>query len=82
MGTGATMQGPNLPIGGNLIIHTHSQTDCHREQFGVQYLAQGHFDMWTGGAGNRTTDLLISGPLVLALPPEPQLPQDDEKKYF
>lgn len=36
------------------------------EQFGV-HLAQGHFDMKTGGAGNQTTDHLISG--SPALPP-------------
>ena len=41
-----------------------------KEQFGVQYLAQGHFDMWTGGAGGRTADLLITG--RHALPPELQ----------
>ena len=33
----------------------------HREQFGVQYLAKGHFDMQTGGAGDQTSDLLIRG---------------------
>ena len=31
----------------------------HREQFGAQYLAQGHFDMWIGGAGDQTADLPI-----------------------
>ncbi len=36
------------------------------------YLAQGHFDMRTGGARDQTADLLISG--QPALPPEPQLP--------
>ena len=44
----------------------------HQEQFGVKYLAQGHIGMWTGGAGNRTVDLPISG--WPALPPEPQPP--------
>ena len=44
----------------------------HQEQFGVKYLAQGHIDTRTGGAGNRTTDLPISG--RPALPPEPQPP--------
>ncbi len=38
------------------------------EQFRLQYLAQGHLDMQTGGAGDRTTDLLRSGPFALAEP--------------
>ena len=52
-------------------IHTHIHTlmavaamqgaPAHQEQFEVLYLAQGHFDMQTGGAGNRTADLPISG---------------------
>lgn len=29
----------------------------HLEQYGVQYCAQGHFDMYTAGAGDRTSDL-------------------------
>ena len=38
----------------------------------VQYLAQEHFNIWTGGAGNQTINLQISG--RPALPPESQLP--------
>lgn len=52
-------------------IHTMMLASCHagcwhnhREQFVV---TQGHFDMWTGGIGDRTTSLLISG--QPALPP-------------
>jgi len=40
----------------------------HWRQCGVQCLAQGHFDMWTGGAGIQTADLSIIG--RPALPPE------------
>lgn len=40
-------------------------------QFRVQYLAQGHFDMQTGGTSVHTTELLISGQPTLPL--EPQL---------
>ena len=51
----------------------HSRTDdTHRGQFGVQYLVQGHFDMGTGGAGDRTATH-SSGWWGTALPPEPQL---------
>ena len=32
----------------------------HQEQFGVQYLAQGHLDMQLRGAGNSTNNLLIT----------------------
>ena len=52
--------------------HTHScsvYTAVSRE-FEVQYLAQGHFGMQTGGAGDRTTNILVSGRLPLL--PEPQ----------
>ena len=55
--------------------HTHTHTHTHRwrrrpcrapaahqEQFGVQYLARGHFDMQLGGAGIRTGDLPITRP--------------------
>ena len=35
-------------------------------------LAQGHFSMWTGQAGNQTTDPLIS--VRPTLSPEPQAP--------
>lgn len=27
----------------------------HLEPFGVEHIAQGHFDRWTRGARNRTT---------------------------
>ena len=50
--------------------HSHFQTHIHTVQGGVQYLAQGHFGMRTGGAGDQTTDLLVSG--QTALPPKPQ----------
>ncbi len=55
--------------------HTFIHSFTHRwhslrEQFGVQQLAQGHFDMRTG---DRTADLPISG--QTALPPEPQQPR-------
>ena len=36
-------------------IHTHIFTHpwhSQQEQFGVQCLAQGHLDVWTGGAGD------------------------------
>lgn len=38
-----------------ILIHTQW------EQFGIQYFVQGHFDVWTGGARDRTNDLPISG---------------------
>ena len=46
-------------------IHWWRRLPCkvptaHQEQFGVQYLAQGHFDMQLGGAGILTSDLLIT----------------------
>ncbi len=41
----------------------------HQAQFGVQCLAQGHFDMWTGG-GDQTANPAISEQLIL--PPESQ----------
>lgn len=37
------------------------QQPAHQKHFGIKYLAQRHIDMWTGGAANQTTDLLISG---------------------
>jgi len=40
-----------------LIQSWHSR----REEFGVQYLPQGHLDMWNGGAGDPTTDLPRNG---------------------
>lgn len=44
---------------------------CRQGQFRVQVLAQGHFSMRTGGAGDQSTDLLVSGRPTL--PPEPQI---------
>ena len=47
----------------NVLMLTHpitlthiDDTTIHQEPFRVQYLAQGHFNMWTGGSGG-----LISG---------------------
>ncbi len=50
---------------GNSYTHkfTH-QWNIHQEQRGVQYLAQGHFDMWTGGAGDRNINLSHSRPFI------------------
>lgn len=61
-----------LPIHKSPMIASY-HTECrssHQKQFVVQYFAQGHFDMWTVGAGNRTVDLLISE--WPSMPPEPQ----------
>lgn len=51
-------------------IHPYSNTDgrgfharCQlapQEQLGVQYLAQGHFDSLSGGAGDQTSNLPIT----------------------
>ena len=48
----------------------------HQKQFGVQYVAQGHFDMHlsSGGAGIPTSDLLITR--RPALPPLSYSPKD------
>uniref|UniRef100_A0A8C4EHA0 Conserved oligomeric Golgi complex subunit 5 n=1 Tax=Dicentrarchus labrax TaxID=13489 RepID=A0A8C4EHA0_DICLA len=48
-------------------MHTHSHTDArHREQFGVQYFAQGYFDMWHQGLGiEPTTFRFRNDPLCL-----------------
>ncbi len=35
--------------------HTHTLMEEPRQQFGLQYLAQGHFDVKTRGDGDRTT---------------------------
>ena len=51
-------------------IHIHTLMIGDRIGFGVKYLAQGHTDMWTGGAGNRTAKHPVGG----RLPTEPQLP--------
>lgn len=40
----------------------------HLEQFGIQCLAQGSFDMWTEGAGIQSMQSLDD----VVLPPEPQ----------
>ena len=51
---------------------THSHPTAHQEQFGAQYLAQGHFDMHLGRAGIQTGDLPITR--QPALPTEQQPP--------
>ena len=54
-------------------IHTsiHIPLAQQQEQFGVKCLAQGHIDMWIGGAGNQTANLLIGGrPLYLLVEEE------------
>lgn len=55
----------------NIFIPTHSQTRSHqmcsnRKQFGVQCLAQGHFDVQSGSR-DWATDPLISGGVELDL---------------
>ena len=50
----------------------HSYTFIHRchsnrSNFGVRCLAQGHIDMLTGGAGNRTANLPTGGRLLYLL---------------
>lgn len=48
-------------IHGPLAVHSvcvHYIDILNVELFGVQDLA--HFDMWSGGAGDQTTNLLIS----------------------
>ena len=49
---------------------THYRHSRHR-QFGVEYLAQGHFGMWNGGNWDYNTDQFSGWP---TLSPEPQLP--------
>ncbi len=62
------------------LIHTHThQWRSHQEQFGVQYLAQRHFNMWTGETGDQTTGLLIGR--RPALPTEQQLAKSARKSY-
>lgn len=39
------------------------------DPLGVQYFAQGHFDMWTVGAENRNTDPPIGGQPLYTQPP-------------
>ncbi len=45
----------------NLLIRNSftRQWNCHLEQFGVQCVAQGHFNMQTGGVVVQTNDPLI-----------------------
>lgn len=57
--------------------HIHRNGTAIRSNLDVQYLARGHFDRETRGAGDRTTDLLISG--RPALPFELQLPNQRNK---
>ncbi len=45
---------------GNSYTSINRQLCSHREQFGVQYLAQRHFSMQIKWAGDRATNLLIS----------------------
>lgn len=40
---------------------THTLWWMHQKQLGVQHLAQGHYNIWTGGARDRTTDIPIGG---------------------
>ena len=44
-----------------------------QEQFGVQYLAQGHSDMQLGGVGTRTSDWLLDNALYLLSYSRPKL---------
>lgn len=50
----------------DLGIRTHSITNWG--QVWIQCLTHGHLDMWTGGAGDQQTELLVSGKPTL--PPE------------
>ena len=43
----------------------------NQEQFGVQYLAQGHFDMQLVEPETQVSDHTIAGPLALALELQP-----------
>lgn len=51
------------------------------EQFGFQFLAQGHFGMWTGGAEDHTTlvPIAIAIPGISTLPVELQPLQKKQK---
>ncbi len=54
--------------------HTHTftlQWPSHLEQFGVQCLAQGDFDMWIREAGDRTTNRLTGRQPVVPTEPQP-----------
>lgn len=53
-----------------LTIYTHvltHQWPCLQEQFGDQYLAQGHFDTLTAWVEDQTTNPLIRGGLLFTL---------------
>ena len=68
---GATTQGANLLIRGNLTIHSHSHTvgAATGAILGLSVLPkEGHIDIWTGGAANRTANLPIGGRLLYLLP--------------
>ena len=44
-------------------LYPKSLTHCQHSrqgQLGVQYLAQGHFRTWNGGARDQTTDLRMN----------------------
>ena len=53
---------------------------AHQEQFGVPYVAQGHFYMQLGGARIRTSNLPITRQPTL--PPKLQLPQSYHLKEY
>ena len=74
-------------------IHSHTHTfiqwwqrlqcnvpTAHQEQFGVPYVAQGHFYMQLGGARIRTSNLPITRQPTL--PPKLQLPQSYHLKEY
>lgn len=51
-----------------LFLYRALQLPCqphHQEQPGVQCLAQRHFNIWTGGVGDQTTNSVINGRPVL-----------------
>ena len=70
----AAMQGANLlnSASHNVSMLTNDGTTIG-SNFGVQCLAQGHFNIGIGGDWDQTTELLISG--RPALPLEPQSPR-------
>lgn len=48
------------PAHQELIAHIYATLNSHREQFGFQFLDQGHFIIQTKGVGDQTTDSLKS----------------------
>lgn len=52
-------------LGTNQLIRGTDGRVVAREQFGAKCLAQRHISMSTGGSGNQTADLLMSGRLCL-----------------